>query len=249
MSTTFKFDKGPNAEWAKKFFQAPRDYYMTHPSGRFRIDYGPVYYRGRLSSGIKILIVGQDPSTDELLAQRNLVGSSGQKIQRLLNKIGITKSYVMFNTFLYGIHGQMDAAMNAIAIESVILNYRNSMFEKIKATNSLQAIISFGNGADIAIQNWPGRANIPWFQLHHPSANDGIVLPNWNADLNNLHNTITPDKTSLVDLTPYGATFTAGDFADIPSTDLSFGIADWHGTGGVTHSGRIGDKIIQWKAP
>jgi uracil-DNA glycosylase len=249
MATTFTFDKGPNASWTLQFFQAPRNYYLTHPSGRFRIDYGPVYYRGRLGSGTKVLIVGQDPSTDELLAQRNLVGSSGQKVQKLLNKIGINKSYVMFNTFLFGIRGQMDPAMNAIAVEPTILNYRNSVFDKVKAANTLQAIISFGNGADIAIQNWPGKTGIPWFQLHHPSATDSIVLPNWNASLTNLHTAVTPDKVSLVDLTPYGTSFTAADFADIPREDLPFAPPDWHGTGGLTHSGRNGDKEIQWFAP
>lgn len=249
MATTFKFDRGPNSSWALKFFQAPRDYYVTHPSGRFRLDYGPVYYRGRLGSGTKLLIVGQDPSTDELLAQRNLVGSSGQKVQKLLGKIGISKSYVMFNTFLFGIRGQMDAAMNAIAVEPTILNFRNSLFDKVKAANTLQAIISFGNGADIAIQNWPGRAGIPWFQLHHPSATDNIVLPNWNANLAGLNAAITPDSTALVNLAPYGAAFTAADSADIPREDLPFAIAEWHGTGGLTRSGRNGDKMIQWTAP
>ncbi len=100
---TFKFDKGPSPSWAQTFFNAPRQFYIDHPSGRFRTEFGPVYYRGRLNGGVKILIIGQDPSTDEVLAQRNLVGSAGQRVQGLLRKLGITKSYVMFNTFLYGI--------------------------------------------------------------------------------------------------------------------------------------------------
>jgi uracil DNA glycosylase superfamily protein len=155
MATTFKFDKGPSASWAKLFFEAPRAYYVTHTSARFRTEFGPVYYRGRLNGSAKLLIVGQDPSTDEILTQRNLVGASGQRVQRLLNKLGISKSYIMFNTFLFGIKGQMDAAMNAIAIEPTILNYRNGLFNKVVAENAIQAIISFGNGADLAINNWP----------------------------------------------------------------------------------------------
>jgi len=230
------------------FFQAPRAYYESHPAGRFRLDYGPVYYRGRLGTGIKVLVVGQDPSTDELLAQRNFVGSSGQKVQRLLNKVGISKSYVMLNTFLYGIRGQMDATMNAVAVEPTILQYRNSLFDKVKASNTLQAIISFGNGADLAIQHWAGKAGIPWFQLHHPSAPANMVLPNWNASLPNLAASVVPDKKSLVDLSLYGSAFTPADFVDIPREDLSFGIAAWHGTGGITRSGRNGDKEIKWFA-
>jgi len=250
MATTFKFDKGPSASWAKLFFEAPRAYYVTHTSARFRTEFGPVYYRGRLNGSAKLLIVGQDPSTDEILAQRNLVGASGQRVQRLLNKLGISKSYIMFNTFLFGIKGQMDAAMNAIAIEPTILNYRNGLFNKVVAENAIQAIISFGNGADLAINNWPTRpAAIPWFQLHHPSAADNIVLPNWNANLNNLPAAVTPDKLSLVNLTPYGAALGAHDVADIPREDLAFGIADWHGTGGATRSQRNGDNVINWTSP
>jgi uracil-DNA glycosylase len=150
---TFRFDKGPTTSWAQKFFNAPRQYYIKHSSGRFRTEFGPVYYRGRLNNTVKLLIVGQDPSTDEILAQRNLVGAAGQRAQKLLNKIGIINSYVMFNTFLYGIKGQMDATMNAVALEPTILNYRNSLFAKIAAGGTIQAIISFGNGADLAIAN------------------------------------------------------------------------------------------------
>jgi hypothetical protein len=196
------------------------------------------------------MIVGQDPSTDEILAQRNLVGSAGQRAQRLLNKLGLTKSYVMFNTFLFGIKGQMDATMNAAAVEPAIMNYRNSLFDKTAAASTLQAIISFGNGADLAITNWAARpAGVPWFQLHHPSAPDNIVLPNWNANLNAMHAAITADKVSLVDMTPYGATFGPGDSTDIPREDLAFGLADWHGTGGSTRSQRTGDNVINWTSP
>lgn len=250
MATTFKFDKGPSASWAKRFFQAPRNYYLSHASGRFRTEFGPVYYRGRLNGSSKLLIVGQDPSTDEILAQRNLVGSSGQRVQKLLNKIGIDRSYIMLNTFLFGIKGQMDAAMNAIAVEPIILNYRNGLFDKIMAESVIQAIISFGNGADLAINNWPGRpAAIPWFQLTHPSAPADITLPNWNGNLNNLQAAVTADKASLVNLTPYGNDFGVNDVADIPREDLSFAISEWHGTGGGTRSQRDGDTIIKWTSP
>lgn len=244
------FDKGPNAAWAAMFGNAPLQHYIGHPSGRFRTEFGPVYYRGRLTGSVKVLIVGQDPSTDEILAQRNLVGSAGQRAQRLLRKIGITKSYVAFNTFLYGIKGQMDAVMNAAAVEPTILNYRNSLFDKIAAANALQAIISFGNGADLAITQWAARpAAVPWFQLVHPSAPDAMVLPNWNSKLNALHAAVTPDKASLVDTTPYGPAFGPGDVADIPRDDLPFGLPGWHGTGGVTRSQRNGDNVISWTSP
>ena len=250
MPTTFTFDKGPGAVWAQRFFQAPRSFYLAHPSGRFRTQFGPVYYRGRLNGTAKVLVVGQDPSTDELLAQRNLVGAAGQRAQRLLNKLGITRSYLMLNTFLFGIKGQMDAQMNAIALEPTIRDYRNGLFDKVIAENPIQALISFGNGADLAVNNWPARpAAIPWFQLHHPSASDDIVIPNWNANLANLQAAITADKVSLVDVTPYAAMTFAAETADIPREDLPFAIPDWHGSGSGTRSQREGDNTIKWTSP
>ena len=51
---TFKFDKGPTAPWAQQFFDAPRQHYINHPSGRFRTEFGPVYYRGRLNTSVKV---------------------------------------------------------------------------------------------------------------------------------------------------------------------------------------------------
>jgi hypothetical protein len=95
----------------------------------------------------------------------------------------------------------------------------------------------------------PRRTGVPWFQLTHPSAPDNIVLPNWNAQLNALHSAVTPDSAALVDTTPYGATFGVNDVAQIPREDLSFGVPDWHGTGGSTRSQRNGDNIINWTSP
>src|SRR5688500_16462974 len=74
------FDPGPPPAWAALFDQAPVDHYVTHPSGRFRTTFGPVYYRGRLDGTARVLIVGQDPSTDEVLAQRILIGEAGQRV-------------------------------------------------------------------------------------------------------------------------------------------------------------------------
>jgi uracil-DNA glycosylase len=250
VATTFKFDKGPSPSWAKQFFQAPLAYYENHPSARFRVKFGPVYYRGRLNGKARLLIVGQDPSTDEIIAQRNFVGSSGQRVQRLLNKLGMTRSYVMLNTFLFGIKGQMDAQMRAIALEAAILDYRNALLDKVMAGNPIQAIISFGNGADFAVNNWPGRpASIPWFRLTHPSNPSNSVPADWNENLNGLRAALKPDKLSIVNLTPYGASFGPNDVADIPPGDLPFAIAAWHGTGGATRSQRNGENIITWTSP
>ena len=50
---------------------------------------GPIYYRGRLDGSARLLIVGQDPSADENLVRRAMVGTAGQRVQGLLRKLGL----------------------------------------------------------------------------------------------------------------------------------------------------------------
>src|SRR5688572_27444905 len=95
------FDPGPPPNWENFLASGPLDHYEQHPVRRFRLAFGPVYYRGRRDGTARVIIVGQDPSTNELLAQRILVGTAGQQVQGLLGKLGISRSYVMLNTFPY----------------------------------------------------------------------------------------------------------------------------------------------------
>ena len=241
------YDPGPPCRWARLFAAAPLDHYVNHPSARFRTAFGPVFYRGRLDGTARVLVVGQDPATDEILAQRNLVGDAGQKLQRLLNKLGLTRSYLMLNSFIFGIKGQFDDEMEAIAQEAPILTYRNQLFDRAAATNSLQAILAFGKGARTCLDLWPGKAAFQVIEFTHPSAPDTITLPNWNANLAAAQALVTADPGAQVDLTPYGAAFTPADSVAIPRVDLPFGIPPWHGTNG-TRSHRNGDTQIVWDA-
>jgi len=117
-------DPGPPSSGEGLFAEAPLAHYLGHASGRFRLHFGPVFYRGRLNGAARVLVLGQDPGTDELLGHRSLVGQSGQRVQRLLGKLGVTRSYVMFNAFLFGVFGQFDAELRSISEEPPILGWR-----------------------------------------------------------------------------------------------------------------------------
>ena len=242
------FDTGPPRDWEQRFADAPIDHYLQHASSRFRIDFGPVYYRGRLDSTARVLIVGQDPATNEILAQRAFVGHSGQRVQHLLAKLGLSRSYLMLNTFLFSITGQFDNQMEGISREPAILDYRNGLFEKAASDNALDAVLAFGRAARDAVSLWPGHANVSVIELVHPAADDVFLIPSWNGKLQQLGDIVTPDDPALVDLTPYTAPLTANDALAIPRHDLSFGIPDWHGTPAGTAS-RNGAKEIIWRAP
>lgn len=240
-----KFDHGPNAAWEALFATAPIAAFKAN--ARFRTEFAPVYYRGRLNGSARILVIGQDPATDEILAQRCLVGSAGQLVQGLLKKLGLTKSYIMLNTFLYGIHGQYDNEMRAVSRSQPFLSFRNSLFDRIQATSTLQTVIAFGVAAREAFELWAGGQTLPVFNLTHPTAPSGVGT-NWNSHLPGLLAAVTADPGGVQDPTPYPGDPGANERANIPRHDLNFGVPDWFGTGG-TRSTRGGtDDQITWSA-
>jgi uracil-DNA glycosylase len=243
-----EFDPGPPLEWERFLTQAPLDYYQQHPAGRFRLDFGPVYYRGRLDGSARVLVVGQDPSTNEILAHRVFVGRSGQRVQGFLRKLGVTRSYVMMNMFLYSVFGQANAQLRAIALQPPILEFRNAFLDRLARENPIQAIIAVGNGAQFVVKHWPASGDIPIVEIVHPAApNESALLASWNRALNKLRQWVDPDAPAVPDPNPYGSAFQPEDEAPIPRHDLPFGVPDWHGTAG--HSNRDGNKKIIWTAP
>lgn len=240
--------RSPPDIWLDVFADAPVEHYVQHPAKRFRTQFGPVCYRGRLDGTARVLVIGQDPSTNEILAQRTLVGDSGQRVQKLLANLGITRSYVIVNTFLFPIFGQFDTEMRAISLEAPILAWRNRCLDKIRTENALEAVITFGVAPRHAVEHWPGGQGLPVFTLMHPAAEDSAVLANWSSQLAAMAASIALDPDGAVDTTPYGTAFTPADSAAIPQFDLPFGLPAWHGQGGG-HSERDGNSRIIWTSP
>jgi hypothetical protein len=247
-AAVLEHDPGPSPEWQMFFGQAPMQHFVSHPSGRFRVEFGPVYYRGRLDGTARLLAVGQDPSTNEILAHRVFVGPSGQRVQRLIQKAGLTRSYIMLNTFLFSVFGTFDNELRGISLEPEIVGFRNAFLDRVVAHNPIQAVLTLGAAARHAVENWPGAGALPVFDAVHPAAPDAMVLTSWNALLPGLIAGLDPDDGAAPDATPYGATFTPADLAAIPPFDLPFGVPDFHREGGG-HSGRDGDDKIVWQAP
>lgn len=227
-------DPGPNCDWERFFQKAPLGHYVTFPQTPFHTRFGPVFYRGRLDGTARVLVIGQDPASDETLAGRAFVGQAGQIAQNFLAKLGLTKSYLMFNTFLFGI--QSSSLTTAIATEPTIMAYRNSLFDRAKATNNLTAIIAFGSYANTSALNWPGRGSLPIVHVMHPTSPSGVAA-NWNSHFAAAQAAIAPDNGGHVDSNPY-STSGAMPHTDIPRHDLPFGLPSWHGTGGGTQSQR-----------
>jgi uracil-DNA glycosylase len=244
------YDPGPDQAWETLFQGAPINHYQTYPQTPFHTRFGPVFYRGRLDGTARVLVIGQDPSTDEVLAQRIFVGQAGQIAQNFLARIGLTRSYVMFNSFLFGV--QSNSVTAAMVTDAAIKAFRNSLFDKAKATNALEAVITFGAHAKTSALNWPGRAGLTLIHLAHPTAPSGVAA-NWNSHFAAAHAAIAADGDGHVDATPYNVAAAAMPTTDIPRRDLPFGLPTWHGTGGATRSkrgtGANYKRQISWTAP
>jgi len=85
----------------------------VYPASDFRLEWGPIFHRGRLDGSARVLVLGQDPGAHESSVRRILVGEAGQRVQGFLHKLGIERSYVMVNTFLYSVLGQAGGEKHA----------------------------------------------------------------------------------------------------------------------------------------
>lgn len=213
------------------------------PAADFRVEWGPIFHRGRLDGSARVLVIGQDPAQHESIARRILIGVAGHRFQGFLAKLGITTSYAMVNTYLYSVYGQ--AAGNDHAHDPAIAAYRNQWLDAIVANSPIEAVIALGSLADTAFRLWhatpSGKAYEGAYQhILHPTYPDSAaasgggsaaqltaqMLANWNAGLDALHPALQHPDT-VVPLVHYGTALAPGDLADIPAADLPAGCPAW----------------------
>jgi cytosine/adenosine deaminase-related metal-dependent hydrolase len=233
----------------------------VYPQSDFRVEWGPIFHRGRLDGSARILVIGQDPAQNENVLRRILVGVAGQRTQGFLKKLGLTRSYVLINTFLYSVYGQASGQNNPD-----IISYRNQWINAIFNSSQIEAVVTLGSLADGAWKKWKSanpvnpHHNLPYAHVTHPtqpesaSAGDPTQLPvltkallkNWNDAIAVLQPGIAhPDiPPSAV---PYGTTWQPDDIVPIPSIDLPAGIPDWMGNRD-RWAARVGGTAIQKRA-
>jgi len=237
-----EWDPGPPPAFANHFENRPN---YTPWKKRFRMAWGPIFYRGRLDGSAKVIVIGQDPATDEDVARRTLVGDAGQKVQGFLSKLGLVRSYAMVNTFLYGLKGQADTEARQISSAPAIKAWRNTLLDMV-ATPQTQAVLAFGASAQQVIDLWPNGHNFFVARLTHPSARDtAALLQNWNQSLPALRQRVTPDAGGTPSNTTYGTSFKPSDIVRIPARDLPFGVPQWLGSGD-TAARTKGKDAITW---
>jgi hypothetical protein len=217
------------------------------PSSAFRVEWGPIFHRGRLDGTARILCIGQDPAQNEAVVRRILIGVAGHRVQGFLAKLGIDRSYVMVNAFLFSVYSQANARKRVH--DPAIAGYRNRWLAALTAPASLEAVVAFGTLADAAWREFAaGAANaaaISYRHVPHPTSPESAgggpervkkatagMLGKWNAALEALRPAVRhPDAARP--FVPYSAEFQPSELVEIPSFDVPAGIPAWmRGTDG-----------------
>jgi hypothetical protein len=222
------FDPGPPATLAALFATVPAP---SHADA-FWLDWGPVFYRGRLDGSARVLCVASDPGATERIAGRTLVGDAGQRVQGFLAKLGLTRSYVCLNAFSHALTPSRAAHAEAWLADATQREWRNRVYDAA-AGDGLEAIVAFGVNAREAVRLWDGKPDVPVVGVPHPTSHDeSELLRQWRAAVTRLRPLVTPDPDGTEGGPNYGAAFTETDYAPIPRGDLAFGAPRFLGDDG-----------------
>lgn len=215
----------------------------VYPVRDFRIEWGPIFHRGRLDGSARVLVIGQDPGAHETIVRRILVGEAGQRLQGFLAKLGLTHSYVMINAFAYSVYGQWGGERNRN--NPSIAEYRHRWLDALTANGAITAVITLGSLAATAFETWrqtpAGMASgLTARAIRHPTYPEGAsrsgtitraqamlqLTSDWNAALDELRLLITTPDIAMPS-TRYGDALAPEDRSPIPTEDLPTGLPSW----------------------
>jgi uracil-DNA glycosylase len=157
----WEHDPGPASAsgWAELFAETPNYRGLGKAVvGReaFRWHHGPMFFRGRLDGSAKVLVVGQEGAQDESLSHRSFTGGTGARMQHLLRFIGLDRSYLFVNSFVYPIFGQYTQDLRKLAQDprSPVVKHRNRIYDKAVVDGDVRLVIAVGRAAKESITTW-----------------------------------------------------------------------------------------------
>jgi uracil-DNA glycosylase len=155
-------DPGPakSTGWPELFAETPNYRGLGQAVlGReaFRWHFGPMFFRGRLDGSARVVVVGQEGAQDESLAHRSFTGGTGARMQHFLRHLGIDRSYVFLNTFVYPIFGQYNDDLRPLAQDarSPIVAHRHRILDKVvSGGGDVRLMIGVGRAAKETVATW-----------------------------------------------------------------------------------------------
>ena len=157
----WEHDPGPqnSSGWAELFAGTPNYRGLGRAVlGReaFRWQHGPMFFRGRLDGSARVLVVGQEGAQDESLSHRSFTGGTGARMLYLLRFLGLDRSYLFLNSFVYPIFGQYTPDLRPLAQDprSPIVVHRNRIFDKAVAEGDVRLVIAVGRAAKESVVTW-----------------------------------------------------------------------------------------------
>jgi len=214
----------------------------VYPSRQFRVEWGPIFHRGRLDGSARVLVIGQEPAQHGSVVRRILVGEAGRRVQGLLARLGIATSYVLVNAFLYSVYGSVRAKTRK---DARLVAYRNRWLDALLLGTGVEAVVALGKAADEAWQLWRatpagGAFGVAYAPVPHPTwpessargdqaklaRNTKKLLQKWNAGLQALVPAVAhPDVATPLVL--YGEGWQEADLPPVPESDFPAGLPSW----------------------
>ena len=159
----WEHDPGPTTKggWAALFADTPNYRGLGRAVlGRevFRWQHGPMFFRGRLDGSARVVLVGQEGAQDESLSHRSFTGGTGARMQHFLHHLGLDRSYLFLNSFVYPILGQYTDALRPLAQDrrSPIARHRNRILDKAVVDGDARLVVAVGRAAKESVANWVG---------------------------------------------------------------------------------------------
>jgi uracil-DNA glycosylase len=157
----WEHDPGPTSAsgWAQVFAETPNYRGLGRVVlGReaFRWHHGPMFFRGRLDGSAKVVVIGQEGAQDESLSHRSFTGGTGARMQYLLRHLGLDRSYLFLNSFVYPIFGQYTDDLRPLAQDrrSPIVSHRHRILDKAIVDGDVRLVVAVGRAAKESIATW-----------------------------------------------------------------------------------------------
>src|SRR4029450_793779 len=104
----------------------------------------------------QVVPAGQEAAQDESLSHRSFTGGTGARTQHLLRHLGLDRSYLFLNSFVYPIFGQYTDDLRPLAQDrrSPIVAHRHRILDKAVVDGDVRLVVAVGRAAKESIATW-----------------------------------------------------------------------------------------------